>query len=32
MTPSVAWDIELVASAGGLGDDTETKTFLILVG
>ncbi len=30
-TPSVAWDIELTASAGALGDDVETKTGYITV-
>ncbi len=32
MTPSVAWDIQLIASAGALGSDTETKTGFIVVG
>jgi hypothetical protein len=32
LTPSVAYDIELTASAGELGDDTETKTYFIIVG
>lgn len=32
MTPSVAWDVELTASAGTLGDDTETKEYFIIVG
>ncbi len=32
LTPSVAWDIELTADAGALGDDTETKTGFIIVG
>ncbi len=31
ITPAVAWDIELTASAGGLGSDTETKTGFITV-
>lgn len=31
LTPSVAYDIELTASAGVLGDDTETKTGFIVV-
>ncbi len=30
-TPSVAWDIELTADAGALGDDTETKSSYIVV-
>ncbi len=32
LTPSVAYDIELTADAGALGDDTETKTGFIIVG
>lgn len=31
LTPSVAYDIELTASAGALGDDTKTKTGYIIV-
>lgn len=31
LTPSVAYDIELTASAGGLGSDVETKTGFIIV-
>lgn len=31
LTPSVAYDIELTADAGALGDDTETKTAFIIV-
>ena len=32
LEPSVAYDIELTASAGALGDDTETKTYFVTVG
>jgi hypothetical protein len=31
MNPSVAYDIELTAAAGALGDDTETKEGFIIV-
>ncbi len=31
LTESEQWDIELTASAGGLGSDTETKTGYIIV-
>lgn len=30
-TPSVAYDIELIADGGALGSDTETKTAFIVV-
>jgi hypothetical protein len=32
MEPSVAYDIELTASAGALGSDTDTKSYFIVVG
>lgn len=32
LSPSVAWDIKLVASAGGLGSDDEEKTYYLTVG
>ncbi|MEE9356227.1 MAG: hypothetical protein V3U75_11610 [Methylococcaceae bacterium] len=32
MSPSVAYDIELTASAGNFPDSVDTKTFLIKVG
>lgn len=31
LTPSVSYDIELTASAGALGEDTETKTGFVTV-
>lgn len=31
ITPSVAYDIELTATAGGLGSDVETKTGFVIV-
>ncbi len=30
-TPSVAYDVELIADGGALGDDTETKAAFIIV-
>ena len=32
ITPSVGWDIELTADAGGAGTDTKTETAFIVVG
>jgi hypothetical protein len=32
ITPSVAWDVELTADAGLLGDDVKEKTYFIIVG
>ena len=32
MTPSVAYDIELTATAGSMPSSTETKTYYIVVG
>lgn len=32
ITPSVAWDVELTADAGALGDDVKTETYFIIVG
>jgi hypothetical protein len=32
MTPSVAWDVELTASAGSFPESVETKEYFIIVG
>jgi hypothetical protein len=32
MSPSVGWDIKLIASAGGLGDDEKIEEYFIIVG